>query len=159
MEKHFTPEPTHRMTDEELEALVSTLPGHAEELDTASTSLPESLKSSAEYFLSLLEDESVTYIVLDHPRSIVAKRNGKYFRDDTSINFIDSENYRFFIDHFIRPLTNAPEGDDKFLFEGFLSIPDPLGASLPPLVARIHALLPPVVDEPVITIAKRPRNK
>lgn len=159
MEKSTTPERPPRMTDEEIDAVVSKLPSHREELETASSLVPEGLKSSAEYFLSLLEDEDVTYIVLDQPRSICVKRDGKYLRDDGSVNFIDSKNYRFFIDNFIRPLTNPTENLDKFGFEGFLSIPDPLGASLPPLVARIHALLPPVVSEPVITIAKRPRNK
>jgi hypothetical protein len=158
MEKHITPEYPHIMTDEEIDVLVSQLPSHTEELETAASHLPESLKSSAEHFLSLLEDESVTYIVLDHPRSISVKRDGKYLRDETSINFIDSESYRFFIDHFILPLTNVTENFGKFGFEGFLSIPDPLGVALPPLVARIHVLLSPVVEESIITIAKRPRK-
>lgn len=159
METYTAPGPAPRMTDEEIDVLISTLPSHEEELKNASSNLPESLKSSAEHFLSLLEDESVTYIVLDHPQSIGAKRDGKYLRDDSSVNFVDSENYLFFLDHFIRPLTKVVESFGKFGFEGFLSIPDPLGNALPPLVARIHVVLPPAVAEPFITIAKRPRNK
>lgn len=159
MKEYTTPERPPRLTDEDIEVLVSQLPTHTEELEAARHRLPENIKSSAEYFISLLEDESVKYILLDQPRSICVKRDGKYLRDSTVIDFIDSESYRFFIDNFLFPLTNPTENLGKFGFEGFLSIPDPLGTSLPPLVARIHVVFPPVVSEPVINIAKRPRNK
>lgn len=149
----------HHMTNAEFSAFISNLPNNKEKMDTLLNGLPENIQTSAEYFLSLLADEAVTYIVLDQPRSVVVKLGGAYFRDKSSVNFIDSENYRRFVEEFIWPLTEVTDDFNKFGFEGFLNIPDPLGSSLPPLVARIHVLLPPVVDEPAVTILKLPRNK
>jgi pilus assembly protein CpaF len=121
--------------------------------------MPQELKQSIRKLFELIMDEESSEVTINGPHSVGFKRNGQRFVDN-EIDFIDTEKYHAVINSFLLPLTNTKDriGDKPYLIEGQLIVPDDK-PGLPPLVARVHMVVPPAVDQAKITIAKKARRQ
>lgn len=128
--------------------------------EAAINTLPVALKKSINRLFEHISDDTSTEVTLNGPKSIGFKRAGQRFID-SDIDFIDTHTYHAIINDFILPLTNTHEriGSTPHLVEGQLTLPDPEDPSRPPMIARVHVLGPPAVENAYITIAKKSRNQ
>ena len=122
--------------------------------------LPTSLKNSIHKLFEHIADDNSSEVTLNGPKSVGFKSKGQRFVDN-EIDFIDTETYHAVINDFILPLTNTHEriGTTPHLVEGQLSLPDPDDPARPPMIARVHVVGPPTVQNAYVTIAKKARNQ
>jgi Flp pilus assembly CpaF family ATPase len=122
--------------------------------------LPTALKRSINRLFEHITDDTSSEVTLNGPKSVGFKRAGQRFIDN-EIDFIDTDTYHAIINDFLLPLTNTHEriGSTPHLVEGQLNIPDPDDPTRPPMIARVHIVAPPAVQNAQITIAKKARNQ
>lgn len=127
--------------------------------ESAINKLPENLKQSIKKLFELIMDDTSSEVTLSGPRSIGIKKGGSRFFDN-QIDFIDTNTYHAIINSFILPLTNTHEriGTTPHLIEAQLVVQDPAQPDRP-LVARLHIIAPPAVENAKITIAKKARTQ
>jgi pilus assembly protein CpaF len=128
-----------------------------EALATTRLPLPESLKAELlrditnEFFgygpiQPLLEDPSVTEVMVNGPHHVYIERSGKVSL--TTVRFDDNEHVRRIIDRIILPLGRRVDQDA------------PLVDARLPDGSRVNAVIPPVaIDGPAITIRKFSRKR
>jgi pilus assembly protein CpaF len=123
-------------------------------------SLSDSAKENAQRLLALISNDESSEVLLNGPHEIMYKVNGQRFYDRT-INFADIEEYHTVINTLILYDTDTSEriGDDLFLIEGQLELPDYEDPNAPSLHARVHVLAPPVVKAAKVTIAKKAKKQ
>lgn len=128
--------------------------------EAAIQKLPANLKKSINRLFEHLMDDTSSEVTLNGPRAVGFKRAGQRFIDH-EIDFIDTDTYHAVINDFLLPLTNTHEriGTTPHLVEGQLNLPDPEDPSRPPMIARVHVVAPPAVQNAYITIAKKARNQ
>jgi pilus assembly protein CpaF len=126
----------------------------------AINNLPKELQRSIHRLFELITDDTSSEVTINGPQSVGFKRSGQRFLDNT-IDFIDTNTYHAIINSFLLPLTNTRDriGETPHLIEGQLVVPDSVNPTRPPLIARVHIVAPPAVDNAKITIAKKARTQ
>lgn len=129
----------------------------AEEYDAFS---PEDV-DAARNLLELLNDTTNSEVLMNGPTSILYKKDGARIHAE-NIKFSSVEAYHQFIDDVVLEYTDTADrigkaGAENYLIEGQLTLPDFNDDTVPPLLARVHILAPPVVPEAKVTIAKKSR--
>jgi pilus assembly protein CpaF len=124
---------------------------------------PEDVNSARD-LLALLNDSTSSEVIMNGPATILYKRDGARVHAK-DIKFSSVEAYHQFIDDVILEYTDTSDrirsknGEDKYLIEGQLNLPDWENEDEPPLLARVHIIAPPVVPEAKVTIAKKSRRQ
>ncbi len=116
---------------------------------------------AARNLLGLLNDTNSSEVLLNGPTSIMYKKDGARIHAD-NIKFSSVKAYHQFIDDLILEYTDTTDrigakGTENYLIEGQLTLPDFEDETRPDLLARVHILVPPVVSEAKVTIAKKNR--
>lgn len=122
--------------------------------------LPQNLKMSINRLFEHITDDTSSEVTLNGPNAVGFKRAGQRFID-RDIDFGDTETYHAVLNDFLLPQTNTFKriGEDPYLIEGKLVIPDLSNPSRPPLMARVHIIAPPAVPNALVTIAKKSRTQ
>lgn len=122
---------------------------------------PEDFEA-ARNLIALLNDNTSSEILMNGPTAIMYKRNGARIHAD-NVKFSSVEAYHQFIDDVILEYTDTADrigdgSEENYLIEGQLVLPNFEDENQPALLARVHCLVPPVVPEAKVTIAKKNRN-
>lgn len=139
-------------TDEELEEV--------DVLDDELSGLPEDVVESLDRLMEEIISDDSSEVLMNGPQEIHYKKNGIRYHIP-EINFRDMKTYHHIINKFILEFTDTKDriGDNSFLIEGQLEVEDPRDPNLPPTVARVHVMAPPVVKWAKVTIAKKAKNQ
>jgi pilus assembly protein CpaF len=145
-------ETTPFATDEELE-------DDGEELDPELSGLPEDVVDSLDRLMEEIISDDSSEVLMNGPQEIHYKKNGIRYHIP-EINFRDVKTYHHIINKFVLEFTDTKDriGEDSFFIEGQLELEDPRDSNLPPTVARVHVMAPPVVKFAKVTIAKKAKN-
>lgn len=124
------------------------------------SALSTQAKENAQRLLALISNDESSEVVLNGPNEIMYKVNGQRFFDK-SISFASVEEYHTVINTLILYDTDTTEriGDNTFLIEGQMELPDYDNPEGPSLHARVHVLAPPVVKTAKVTIAKKAKKQ
>lgn len=131
-----------------------------EVLDEELSGLPEDVVDSLDRLMEEIISDDSSEVLMNGPQEIHYKKNGVRYHIP-EINFRDLKTYHHIINKFILEFTDTKEriGENSFLIEGQLEVEDPRNANLPPTVARVHVIAPPVVKWAKVTIAKKAKNQ
>lgn len=129
-------------------------------LDDAAKSLSPEIQDSVERLLMHINDQESSEVLMNGPSEIMIKVNGARFHVST-IDFKTIKIYHDVINNFVLPFvdTNERLGDNSYLIEGQMELPDMEDPDLPPTIARVHIIAPPVVKAAKVTIAKKARRQ
>lgn len=129
-------------------------------LDDAAKSLSPEIQDSVERLLMHINDQESSEVLMNGPSEIMIKVNGGRFHV-SAIDFKTIKIYHDVINNFILPFvdTNERIGDESYLIEGQMELPDMEDPDLPPTIARVHIIAPPVVKAAKVTIAKKARRQ
>lgn len=132
-----------------------------EDISNRYESFSEDDFNSARELLALLNDSTSSEIIMNGPTSILYKVDGTRVHAK-NINFSSIEAYHQFIDDVILDYTDTSDrigskNNGNYLIEGQMTLPDWEDEEAPPLLARVHIIAPPVVEEAKVTIAKKSR--
>lgn len=132
----------------------------SDEIEQELSALSDDIQYSVELLIrEILSDES-SEVIMNGPNSIHCKRSGR--REHlTEIDFKDIETYHHVINKFVLEFSDTKKriSDHAFIVEGQMEIEDQEHPDLPPMVARLHIIAPPVVRSAKVTIAKKARRQ
>jgi len=138
------------------------LPSRVEPVAETNQDYPPSVVAAAttlavDQLRGYLADDECSEIVINGPQSMSRKIRGTRFECE-GIDFGTVENYHATINDYVLALCDTSERIDyrNVLVEGQLSMPVPSGG--PDMLARVHVIAPPAVNEAKVTIAKKPRQ-
>lgn len=119
--------------------------------------MPAHVREAAEAFLQLIADDQSSEVLANGPNEIIAKSRGQRFHLP-KIQFGDVDAYHHVINTYLLPYTDTADRVDgkTVLIEGQLTMPSG-EQGVPPMLARVHILAPPMVEAAKITIAKKER--
>lgn len=129
-------------------------------LDDAAEALSPEIQDSVERLMMHINDQESSEVLMNGPSEIMIKVNGGRFHVST-INFQTVEIYHDVINNFILPFVDTAERltGESYLIEGQMELPDMEDPELPPTIARVHIIAPPVVKAAKVTIAKKARHQ
>ena len=117
---------------------------------------PEDIQESIEVLLDIISSDESTEVLLNGPTAMLYKKAGaRYQVPDFDLG--DKETYHRVINDFILSQTDTKDriGTATHLLEGQMEWEDE--EDLPPVLARVHVIAPPVVKYAKLTIAKKAR--
>lgn len=111
----------------------------------------------AQMLLAVIAEDTSSEVLCNGPAEILVKQNGSRYHID-EIRFDSVDDYHAALNKFVLPYTDTMDRIDgiNMLVEGQMELPsqDP---NVPPLLARVHVLCPPLVKYAKVTIAKKAR--
>lgn len=127
---------------------------------TATPAVPEmnaQSTASAHKLLRLIADDRSSEVILNGPNDVLEKVRGvRYHIPD--ITFGDAATYHRALNDYLLPHTDSKDRIDgaNILVEGQLTLASD-EPNVPPMLARVHILCPPLVPYAKVTIAKKSR--
>lgn len=122
-----------------------------------SLGLAPHIKHSAQLLLDILADDECSEVLMNGPNEIHRKVRGQRFHVP-EIAFGDAETYHHVLNEVVLPFVDTRHRIDGsgILIEGQMEISteDP---TVPPMLARVHMLAPPLVTFAKVTVAKKSR--
>ena len=117
---------------------------------------PEQMFSTTKLLEELANDES-SEVIINGPNEVLRKVKGQRFHL-SQIAFGDVETYHRVLNEVLLPYVDTAERIDgrNILVEGQLELPSGK-QGVPPVLARVHILAPPLVQFAKVTIAKKAR--
>lgn len=115
-----------------------------------------SLDEAGAVVLGLLGDDECSEVIVNGPDDIVKRVRGERLR--VPVAFPNVQAYHAFLNNHVMTRTGSADRIDgeTMLVEGQMTIPSP-SPNLPPSLARIHILAPPLVPIAKMTAAKKSR--
>lgn len=112
---------------------------------------------SAGALLGLIADDECSEVLCNGPNDIMYKTRGQRFHA-SNIRFEDPVTYHRVLNEVVLPYVDTPDRIDgsTVLVEGQMEMPSG-EQGIPPMVARVHILAPPLVSLAKVTIAKKAR--
>lgn len=119
--------------------------------------LPTEVLDSVRAFLQLVGDDESTEVIANGPSEVLQKVRGIRYHAP-AIQFGDAASYHRVLNEFLLPHTDTHDRIDgvNILVEGQLTLPSGQ-PGIPPMLARVHILCPPLVPYAKVTIAKKAR--
>lgn len=115
------------------------------------------VEESAAVLLQLIGGDESSEVLMNGPSDIMYKSAGARYHV-SNIDFHDIETYHRVINEYLLPHVDTKERitDHSYLVEGQLTLTD--DPNMPPQLARVHIVAPPVVAAAKVTIAKKSRT-
>jgi pilus assembly protein CpaF len=119
--------------------------------------VPAKIQESINLLLQAIGDDDSSEVIINGPSEVLQKIAGQRFHIP-SIDFGDAETYHWAINNFVLPHCDTQDriDGDNVLVEGQMELPS-TSKEVPPMLARVHILCPPLVPTAKITIAKKAR--
>ena len=112
---------------------------------------------AAQLLLQMIGDDDSSEVIINGPNEVLSKVKGQRFHIP-KIQFGDAETYHRVLNEYVLPYCDTKDRVDgvNVLVEGQMELPsgDP---NVPPMLARVHILCPPLVQFAKVTIAKKAR--
>ncbi|MGV8909292.1 MAG: ATPase, T2SS/T4P/T4SS family [Propionicimonas sp.] len=120
--------------------------------------LSETAKTSALLLLELIGDDESSEVILNGPNEVMCKVSGARYHLD-QIKFEDAKTYHQVLNEYILPYCDTLDRIDGVnpLVEGQMELPSG-HSGMPPMLARVHILCPPLVTYAKVTLAKKART-
>lgn len=117
---------------------------------------PEALQA-AQALLGRIVDDEATEVIMNGPAEVLIKVKGQRYHDPAVV-FADTDTYHRIINEVLLAYvdTTGRIDGDTVLIEGQMEIPSGVD-DVPPALARVHILAPPLVPHAKVTIAKKAR--
>lgn len=118
---------------------------------------PTEVQVAIEALIDRIGEDESSEVILNGPAEVLVKTGGHRWADG-AIVFPDAVTYHAVINEFILPFCDTIDRIDgtNVLVEGQLELPA-LDEGVPPMLARVHILAPPLTPYAKVTIAKRSR--
>lgn len=128
-----------------------------ERIDLASLGLSPQALTSAQELLGLLGSDESSEVIINGPKEVLHKVKGQRFHVP-SVDFGDPDTYHKVLNEVLLPYVDTAERIDgvNILVEGQMELPSGQ-QGVPPILARVHILAPPLVQFAKVTIAKKAR--
>lgn len=152
----YTAAPTHSPAPVTTSpALPPTLPDGR--LDLTGLGLNAEALHSAYALIDILASDDSSEVIMNGPNEVLQKIRGQRFHV-SEIRFGDAETYHHVLNNVILPFVDTAERIDgeNILVEGQMELPSN-HSNVPPMLARVHILAPPLVQFAKATIAKKAR--
>ena len=120
--------------------------------------LSDETKRSAMTLLELIGDDESSEVILNGPNEVMCKVAGARYHVE-EIKFNDAKTYHQVLNDYILPYTDTADRIDgvNMLVEGQMELPSG-HPGMPPMLARVHILCPPLVTFAKVTLAKKART-
>lgn len=137
--------------------LVRSPPPHPSTLDLSGMGLSPDQQQAARVLLEVLASDESSEVIINGPNEVLQKVKGQRFHLP-AIAFGDGETYHRVLNEVILPYVDTMERIDgvNILVEGQMELPSGK-QGVPPVLARVHILAPPLVQFAKVTIAKKAR--
>lgn len=128
-----------------------------EHIDFAALGLRPDQAQSARQLLTILGSDESSEVIMNGPNEILQKIKGQRFHVP-AISFGDIETYHKVLNEVVLPYVDTVDRVDgrNILVEGQMELPSGR-PGVPPILARVHILAPPLVQFAKVTIAKKAR--
>lgn len=124
---------------------------------SAAVVLTPEARAMAEMLLAVVAEDTSSEVLCNGPTEVMVKQDGSRYHIE-EIKFEDPAAYHQALNEYVLPYTDTLDRIDgtTMLVEGQMEMPsaDP---NVPPLLARVHILCPPLVKYAKVTIAKKAR--
>lgn len=132
-------------------------PPHPSMLDLSQMGLSPEQQHSARLLLEVLASDESSEVIINGPNEVLQKVKGQRFHLP-AIEFGDGEAYHRILNEVVLPYVDTHERIDgeNILVEGQMELPSGK-QGVPPVLARVHILAPPLVQFAKVTIAKKAR--
>lgn len=119
--------------------------------------LSQEARSMAQTLLAVIAEDTSSEVLCNGPAEILVKQDGARYHID-EIKFDSVEDYHAALNEFVLPYVDTVDRIDgtNILVEGQMEMPS-AEPNIPPLLARVHILCPPLVKYAKVTIAKKAR--
>lgn len=123
----------------------------------AAAHLPDQVVQAAHLLLGLVADDESSEVIINGPNEVLQNVRGQRFHVP-HIQFGDPDTYHRVINEFLLPYCDTAQRVDgaTILVEGQLELPSGQ-PGVPPMLARVHILAPPLVQAAKVTVAKKAR--
>lgn len=137
--------------------LARTPPPHPSSLDLSGMGLSPEQQQAARVLLEVLASDESSEVIINGPNEVLQKVKGQRFHLP-AIEFGDGETYHRVLNEVVLPYVDTMERIDgqNILVEGQMELPSGR-QGVPPVLARVHILAPPLVQFAKVTIAKKAR--
>ena len=126
-------------------------------VDPAASGLTPEVIAMGQMLLQIIGDDESSEIIINGPNEVLQKISGARYHVP-NIQFGDAATYHAVINRFLLPFVDTKDriDENRILVEGQLELPSGQ-AGVPPILARVHILCPPLVQFAKVTIAKKAR--
>lgn len=132
-------------------------PASTSRVNVAAIGLSLEGQQAANALLEMLGDDESSEVIINGPNEVLQKIKGQRYHVP-SISFGDAETYHRVLNEVLLPYVDTAERVDgvNILVEGQMELPSGR-PGVPPTLARVHILAPPLVSFAKVTIAKKAR--
>ncbi len=108
--------------------------------------------------LGIINEDTSTEVLCNGPQDILVKQEGARYA--VAIEFASAEEYHQVLNEYVLRYVDTPLTIDgsNIVIEGQLELPSST-PDVPPMLARVHMLCPPLVKHAKVTIAKKARTE
>jgi Flp pilus assembly CpaF family ATPase len=128
-----------------------------DEMEEALDRLDPETQAAVEALLARINDDDSSEVILNGPSEVLIKVKGQRYHDP-AVTFKDVETYHMVINTFVLPFVDTRDriNSESVLIEGQMEVPS-FEEGVPPTLARVHILCPPLTTFAKATIAKKAR--
>lgn len=128
-----------------------------DEMEEALERLDPDTQAAVEALLARINDDDSSEVILNGPSEVLIKVKGQRYHDP-AVKFKDVETYHMVINTFVLPFVDTRDriNSESVLIEGQMEVPS-FEEGIPPTLARVHILCPPLTAFAKATIAKKAR--
>ena len=126
-------------------------------LDLSALGLTPQQEASAHALMEVLMSDESSEVIINGPNEVLQKKKGTRYHE-SNIQFGDEQTYHKVLNEVVLSYVDTSDRIDgvNILVEGQMELPS--GQSgVPPTLARVHVLAPPLVQFAKVTIAKKAR--
>lgn len=126
-------------------------------LDLTRLGLTPEQQESALALMEVLSSDESSEVIINGPNEVLQKKKGMRYHE-SAIKFGDDATYHKVLNEVVLPYVDTADRIDgvNILVEGQMELPSGQ-AGVPPTLARVHVLAPPLVQFAKVTIAKKAR--
>lgn len=126
-------------------------------LDLSALGLNEEQERSAHLLMEVLSSDESSEVIINGPNEVLQKKKGTRYHE-SSIRFGDEQTYHKVLNEVVLAYVDTADRIDgvNILVEGQMELPSGK-PGVPPTLARVHVLAPPLVQFAKVTIAKKAR--
>jgi Flp pilus assembly CpaF family ATPase len=126
-------------------------------LDLSALGLNEEQERSAHLLMEVLSSDESSEVIINGPNEVLQKKKGTRYHE-SAIKFGDEQTYHKVLNEVVLAYVDTADRIDgvNILVEGQMELPSGQ-PGVPPTLARVHVLAPPLVQFAKVTIAKKAR--